>query len=161
MTSIDLCDALENTVTISRNEWKYAAEVKTTCQEQGASVPGYPNDLNQVFLNLIVNAAYAIREKVGSGTRKGLIHIQVSMEDEYARITISDTGTGIPYEIQDRIFEQFFTTKPVGRGTGQGLALAYSIVVDKHKGKISFESTPGEGTAFTVLLPRKHKEDNS
>ncbi|MFW5731544.1 MAG: response regulator, partial [Desulfonatronovibrionaceae bacterium] len=129
MTSIDLCDALENTVIIARNEWKHSAEVKTTCEPDMPSVPGYPNDLNQVFLNLIVNAAHAIKEKVGSSGRKGLIHIEISADHEAARIKISDNGTGIPPEIQGRIFEQFFTTKPVGQGTGQGLALAYSIVV--------------------------------
>ncbi|RQD66631.1 PAS domain S-box protein [Desulfonatronovibrio magnus] len=159
MTSIDLKDAIENTLAISRNEWKYVAETKITCQSASPIVHGYPNDLNQVFLNLIVNAAYSIKKKVGSTGKKGLIHIHVSISEGHARIDFTDTGTGIPHEIQDRIFEQFFTTKPVGMGTGQGLALAYSIVVDKHQGKISFQSTPQKGTTFTVLLPTNHKEE--
>ncbi|WP_051617346.1 PAS domain S-box protein [Desulfonatronovibrio hydrogenovorans] len=154
MTYFDLRDSLENTIAICRNEWKYVAEVKTSFPPDLPGIRGYPHDLNQVFLNLIVNAAQAIKEKVQGTDEKGLIKVRVGVAEGYVEIQIEDTGAGIPAKYQDRVFNQFFTTKPVGKGTGQGLAIAYSIVVDKHGGSITFDSTPGQGTLFSVRIPQ-------
>jgi signal transduction histidine kinase len=116
--------------------------------------------LNQVFLNLIVNAAHAIGDVVALGGSKGKIHIKTLKEGDLARIDISDTGSGIPEAIRQRIFEPFFTTKEVGKGTGQGLAIAHSIVVTKHHGSLTFESEVGKGTTFTIRLPIGGAESN-
>jgi len=110
-------------------------------------------DLNQVFLNLIVNAAHAIGDKVVEQVEKGVIRIRTCEEADSVRIDISDTGGGIPESIRARIFDPFFTTKAVGKGSGQGLAIARSIVVDKHGGTLTFESETGCGTTFTIRLP--------
>jgi two-component system, NtrC family, sensor kinase len=110
-------------------------------------------DLNQVFLNLIVNAAHAIGDVVGQSGSKGMIRIKTSLEGETVRIDIADTGAGIPEAIRHRIFEPFFTTKEVGKGTGQGLAIARSIIVTKHGGNLTFNSEVGKGTTFTIRLP--------
>jgi two-component system NtrC family sensor kinase len=110
-------------------------------------------DLNQVFLNLLVNAADAIEDAVGTSGRQGVIGVRTKYERETVVITISDTGTGIPEHVQAHIFEPFFTTKEVGRGTGQGLAMARSIIVDRHAGQLSFRTRAGEGTTFEIRLP--------
>jgi PAS domain S-box-containing protein len=147
----DLNHALETTLTVARNEYKYVADVET-------SYGGIPpvrcqvSELNQVFLNLIVNAAHAIGDHA-SGGQRGKIRITTARQGDHVRIDVEDTGGGIPESIQDRIFEPFFTTKEVGKGTGQGLAIARSVVVDKHGGTLTFESRAGVGTTFTVLLP--------
>lgn len=149
----DLNEALTNTITICRNEWKYTSEVQTDFDENLPQVPVFPNDLNQAFLNLIVNAAQAIQEKVQDSEEKGVIYISTRQSGEQAEVRIQDTGKGIPEYYRDRIFDQFFTTKPVGRGTGQGLAITYSIIVDKHGGEITFDSREEEGTTFIIRLP--------
>ena len=113
----------------------------------------YLSDLNQVFLNLVVNAAHAIGDVVGDGGGKGLITIRSRDLDDMIEITFTDTGSGVPESIRDRIFDPFFTTKPVGKGTGQGLAIARSIVVDKHRGTLTFDSVTGQGTTFYIRLP--------
>jgi signal transduction histidine kinase len=110
-------------------------------------------ELNQVFLNLIMNAAQAIRDGVGKDGTMGTIRIKTSREDEHARIDITDSGCGIPDAIRHRVFEPFFTTRDVGKGTGQGLAIARSVVVTKHGGTLTFESEVGKGTTFTIRLP--------
>ena len=110
-------------------------------------------EFNQVILNLIVNAAHAIQDAVDGRGTKGLIRITSRSEGERAEIRITDTGIGIPESIRSRIFDPFFTTKAVGRGTGQGLAIAYSNVVDKHRGTIEVESEEGKGSTFIVRLP--------
>jgi signal transduction histidine kinase len=105
---------------------------------------------------MIVNAADAIKEKLGesvSGQERGLIKITTRALKNRIQIQITDTGCGIPEEIRDRIFEPFFTTKEVGKGTGQGLAIAHSIIVDKHNGSINVLSEPGQGTTFIIELP--------
>jgi signal transduction histidine kinase len=106
-----------------------------------------------VFLNVIVNAAHAVADAVGQTGRKGLISVATRVAGRSVLISIEDNGAGIPEAIRDRIFDPFFTTKPVGRGTGQGLAIARSIVVDKHNGKLTFESRLGQGTRFDIELP--------
>ena len=151
-TDTDLNQAILATITVARNEWKYVAEV-TTCFDQSlAPVHCYPGEINQVILNLVVNAAQSIRDKVKDG-EKGAISICTRRKGSFAEISVSDTGMGIPEEIQSRIYEPFFTTKEVGRGTGQGLALAHSVVVKKHLGKIWFETEIGRGTTFFIDLP--------
>jgi PAS domain S-box-containing protein len=148
----DLNKAVESTITVARSEWKYVAEVETHFDETLPMVFCNRGEVNQVILNLVVNAAHAIRDKLKEN-EKGKITISTRRRDSFAEITISDTGTGIPEAIQTRIYEPFFTTKEVGKGTGQGLALAHTVVVKKHYGKIWFESKMGSGTTFYVHLP--------
>ncbi len=152
MSPADINRALENTITISRNEWKYTAEVTTAFDETLPAVPCVAGELNQVFLNLIVNAAHAMADKPG---RSGLGRIKVSTkaDGDHVIIRIEDDGSGIPEEIRDQIFNPFFTTKEVGKGTGQGLAISRDIVVKKHGGTITFDTETGKGTTFTVRLP--------
>ena len=103
---------------------------------------------------MVVNAAHAISEANRNGDNaKGTITIQTRLAGEWAEIRVSDTGTGIPLEIRQKIFDPFFTTKEVGKGTGQGLAIARSVVVDKHGGRIEVESEVGKGTTFVMRLP--------
>ncbi len=152
---VNLNRALENTLTVCKNEWKYVADLKTDFCEDLPSIDCLPGELNQVFLNLVVNAAHAI--EAGLATKKaserGLLTVTTRLSDRWAVIEIADTGCGIPAAIQTRIFDPFFTTKSVGKGTGQGLAICYNVVVEKHLGKLFFTSTPGEGTVFHVWLP--------
>jgi PAS domain S-box-containing protein len=151
MAAADLNQALLSTMTIARNELKYVADVHTEFGDIPL-VECNVGDLNQVFLNLLVNAAHAIADAVKEG-EKGRIVIRTSAEDEGVRISISDTGTGIPEDIRANIFDPFFTTKEVGRGTGQGLAIARSVVMERHKGTLTFESEVGKGTTFHIVLP--------
>ncbi len=112
------------------------------------------DEVNQVVLNLIVNAAHAIDAVVlGGANGKGTIRVETIHDDGWAEIRVSDTGPGIPEKARERVFDPFFTTKPVGKGTGQGLAIAYSVIVEKHGGEISFETEAGNGTTFIVRLP--------
>ncbi|HEY0986511.1 MAG TPA: ATP-binding protein, partial [Kofleriaceae bacterium] len=144
--------ALENTLVVAHNEYHHVADVVTEFGDL-PNVMCHIGELNQVFLNLIINAAHAI-EDVGKHTGdRGTISITTTVEDDTAVIAIADTGGGIPDAIRDRVFDPFFTTKDVGRGTGQGLALARTAIVDRHGGSISFETRPGEGTTFFVRLP--------
>jgi PAS domain S-box-containing protein len=148
----NLNQALLTTLIISRNEYKYVADVETELGEI-PPVLCLIGELNQVFLNLIVNAAHAIADVVGQSGNRGVIRIRTTCEVDNVRIEFSDTGGGVPEKIKSRIFEPFFTTKEVGRGTGQGLAIAHSVVVDKHGGSLTFETEAGKGTTFIVLLP--------
>ena len=148
----NLNQALQTTLAIARNEYKYVADVTTEFGDMPA-VHCHVGDLNQVFLNLIVNAAHAIGDVVGQSGGKGTIRIKTSQEGKVARIDITDTGSGIPEAIRQRVFEPFFTTKEVGKGTGQGLAIARSIIVTKHGGTLTFDSEMGKGTTFTIRLP--------
>jgi len=150
--SADLNQALQTTLAIARNEYKYVAEVTTEFGDLPA-VLCHVGELNQVFLNLIVNAAHAIGDVVGQAGGKGTIRVRTSTEGEWVRIDIADTGSGIPESIRHRIFDPFFTTKEVGRGTGQGLAIARTTVMAKHRGSLTFETEVGKGTTFTIRLP--------
>ncbi len=153
-TAVDINEALESTITVSRNEWKYVSNIETDCEPDLPPVPCLPGELNQVFLNLIINAAHAIAEVVGDGSQgKGTISISTRSDGDWVEIRISDTGCGIPEKDRGKIFEPFFTTKEVGKGTGQGLAIARSVIADKHGGTISFETAVGKGTTFVVRLP--------
>jgi signal transduction histidine kinase len=150
---VDLTRAIENTVTVARNEWKYVAEVVTEFDPDLPHVKCYAAELNQVVLNLIVNAAHAVGEAVGKSGRRGMITIRTLRDDGWAEIRVHDTGLGIPEKIRFKIFKPFFTTKPAGKGTGQGLAIARRVVVEKHGGTIDFTSEEGRGTTFVVRLP--------
>lgn len=154
-TPTDLNKALETTLIVARNEWKYVAEVATEFDPELPAVACLPGELNQVFLNLIVNAAQAITEIVASDNgAKGRITVGTrALPDGLAEIRITDTGCGVAPENRQKVFDPFFTTKDVDKGTGQGLAIAYGIVVKKHGGTIDFESTPGQGTCFFIRLP--------
>jgi len=152
--SVDLNHALQNAIDVSRNEWKYVADLTTELEPGLPHVPCLLGEMNQVFLNMIINAAHAIGDVAGDrAEEKGTITVSTCQEDSWAVIRISDTGSGIPEHIRSRIFDPFFTTKKVGRGTGQGLAIARSVVVDKHGGTISFETEEGRGTTFIIRLP--------
>jgi signal transduction histidine kinase len=151
---LDLNEAIESTIIISRNAWKYVAEVDTDFDPAMPPVPGQRGEINQVILNLITNAAHAIAEKDGRGAKqKGRIGIATRYRDGWAEIRIRDTGPGIPDAIRHRVYDLFFTTKEEGVGSGQGLAIAHSVIVEKHGGVLTFESTPGEGTTFIIRLP--------
>ncbi|MCB1020201.1 MAG: PAS domain S-box protein [Acidobacteria bacterium] len=152
MTSADLNRALSTTITVARPEWKYVAEIETDFDDDLPPVRCHLGDINQVFLNLIVNAAQAIGggESIG---RKGVIRLSTRRDDDFAEVRVEDNGPGIPPEILDRIFDPFFTTKDVGVGTGQGLAIAHRIIGARHGGSIRVESEPGEGATFIVRLP--------
>jgi PAS domain S-box-containing protein len=148
----DLNQAIRNTVVVANNELKYVADVVLELADL-PPVWCHLGDVNQVILNLVVNAAHAIRDLVGDSGQRGRITIRTAQDGDSVTIDVIDTGMGIPSNIADRVFEPFFTTKPVGVGTGQGLALAYSLVHDRHSGSITFASVPGAGTTFTVRLP--------
>ena len=153
-SSVDLNRALQATITVTRNEWKYVAEIETDLDCDVPPIPGYADELNQVFLNIIVNAAHAIEEAAGAtNDHRGKIRIQTRLAGDHAEIRFIDNGSGIPEEVRSKIFDPFFTTKEVGKGSGQGLALAYGVVVNKHAGAINVESETGKGTTFTVVLP--------
>lgn len=151
-TAADINKALASTLIVARNEIKYVADVET---EFGDLPPVLCNigDLNQVFLNLLVNAAHAVGDAVKTSGGRGTIRVKTGREKDHILIAISDTGCGIPENIRGRIFEPFFTTKEVGRGTGQGLAISHSIVVEKHGGNLFFDSCLGRGTTFYISLP--------
>ena len=151
--AIDLNKAIETTVTVAKNEWKYIADVCLHFDEAMPLVPCHAGELNQVLLNLIVNAAHAIASASDESSPKGRITITSRRVDRWAEVSIQDTGTGIPDSIRSRVFEPFFTTKPLGKGTGQGLALAHSVIVNRHQGQLWFESKVGQGSTFFVRLP--------
>src|SRR5262249_7498745 len=140
------------TLTVARNEYKYVADVETDFGDIPV-VPCCVGDMHQVFLNLIVNAAHAVGDKVGTTNARGKIKVRTYTDGDSVVISVSDSATGIPDQDRGRVSAPFFTTKEVGRGTGQGLALARSVVVDRHKGSLTFESKVGEGTTFYVRIP--------
>ena len=116
-------------------------------------MPCIGGELNQVVLNLIVNASHAIADVVGDSGAKGKISISTACDATHVVIRVQDSGSGIPEHARAKVFEPFFTTKEVGKGTGQGLAMAYNCVVKRHKGTIDFETEPGLGTTFVIRLP--------
>lgn len=156
---IDLTHAIESTLMVSRNEWKYVADITTDLDPKLTDVPALHGPLNQALLNIIVNAAHAVGDRVGTHPeedRKGSIRIKTRAVDGWAEIRISDSGPGIPEAIRDRVFDPFFTTKDVGQGSGQGLAVAHNVVCDQHGGAITFETETGVGTTFIIRLPLRH-----
>ncbi len=152
---VDINSLIENIILVSRNEWKYVADIEKDLDATLPLVPGIRDKLSQAFLNLIVNAAHAIeeQEKIES-SEMGVIRVSTREVGENIEVRISDTGPGVPEAIQKRIFDPFFTTKDVGKGTGQGLAIAYSAIVDKHKGSLTLEQKEGGGATFIISLPK-------
>ena len=150
-TYSDLNAAIGSTLIVVANELKYVANVHT---ELGLLplVPCFVGDLNQVFLNLLINAAHAIGDVVGRSGDKGTISVATYTESDSVVISITDTGTGIPLAAQPHIFDPFFTTKEVGRGSGQGLAISRAAV-RQHGGTLTFETEMGKGTTFFIRLP--------
>lgn len=152
--SYDLNDGLESTLLVAHNEIKYHASVEKSL---GAIPPieADSGEINQVLLNLIVNAAQAIKDKHTAGT--GVIKISTWQEGAFVYCTIQDNGSGITAENLNNIFNPFFTTKPVGQGTGMGLSISYDIIVNQYSGEIAVVSVAGEGAKFTLKLPIKHE----
>jgi len=148
----DLNQAIRSTLVIARNEYKYVAEIDTQFGELPA-VPCYLGEINQVVLNLLVNASHAISDVVKDSGNLGKITVCTRIDGDTVEISIGDTGTGIPVAARDKVFDPFFTTKEVGKGTGQGLAIAHSVVVNKHGGTLHFETETGKGTTFFIRLP--------
>jgi len=151
LQQIALNSALDSTITVSRNEWKYCAKVKTNFAIDLPKLHCFPAELNQAFLNILVNGAHAIQAK--GSDQLGLLTVSTRRDEHNVYVDISDTGTGIPESIKNRIFDPFFTTKGVGKGTGQGLAIAYHVVVEIHRGKLFFDTQEGAGTTFHIELP--------
>src|SRR5688572_27001632 len=152
MSAVDLNQAISSTLVIATPEYKYVAEVETDFAEI-PPVVCYAGEVNQVVLNLIVNAAHSIGDVVKDTQGKGKIRVSTRVVDDCVEIAIGDSGKGIPPEVRSRIFDPFFTTKEVGKGTGQGLAIARTVVVDKHGGTLHFETEMGKGTTFFIRLP--------
>ncbi|MBU1741139.1 MAG: histidine kinase, partial [Proteobacteria bacterium] len=151
---LDLNQAILSTITVARNEWKYVADLETDLDPDLPSVPCVAGEINQVVLNLIVNAAQAIAEAADeSSGEKGRILVGTRADGDWAEIRIADTGPGIPPNIRERVFDPFFTTKDPGKGTGQGLAIAYRVITDKHGGAITLTSEENHGTTFVIRLP--------
>ena len=154
MQLVDIIDAIETTVTVTRNEWRYIAEVTTTTDGIIPKILCSRDEFNQVILNIIVNAAHAIEENGMSASNiLGTINIHVSLKNNSVVIKITDNGAGMSPEVKHRIFDPFYTTKTVGKGTGQGLSMAYSVIVERHQGTITAESEVGVGTSFFLELP--------
>ncbi len=151
----DLNRIIKTTVAVSKNEWKYVATVDVDLDPELQLVPCLADEMGQVFLNLLVNAAHAIESRLGCNPEgnKGTITLSSRQHDQYVEISVTDTGAGIPEHIQNKIFDPFFTTKEVGRGTGQGLTIAYDVITNKHKGTLVFETTANVGTSFIIRLP--------
>ncbi|MDO8947183.1 MAG: PhnD/SsuA/transferrin family substrate-binding protein [Desulfocapsaceae bacterium] len=152
---LSLNKLINTTVTVSRNEWKYVADLETDFADDLPLVPCLSNEMGQVFLNLLVNAAHAIATKLGGNPSgpKGHITISTRLAGDQVEIRLQDTGCGIPEDILSKVFDPFFTTKDVGKGTGQGLAIARDVIVNKHDGTLEVESAPGQGATFIIRLP--------
>jgi two-component system NtrC family sensor kinase len=152
MAATDLNRAIQATLEVARNEYKYVADVETDLGDL-PHVTCLAGELNQVFLNIVVNAAHAIADAVKGTQARGTIRIATRRDGcDGVVVAISDTGTGIPEAIRSKIFDPFFTTKEVGRGTGQGLGIARRIV-ERHRGRLTFTTAMGQGTTFLVRLP--------
>ena len=152
-SSADLNEAIRSTATVARNEWKYVARLEFDLDPNLPVIFCYPAEINQVILNLLVNAAHAVADTEAGKKGEGSIKVSTSATDKHVEFKIQDSGVGIAAHLRNRIFDPFFTTKEVGKGTGQGLALSRSIVCERHGGTISFESEVGAGTTFTVRFP--------
>jgi signal transduction histidine kinase len=152
MADVDINRAIRSTLNMARNEYKSVAELETDLADL-PFVRCHAGDFNQVMLNLVLNAAHAIGDAVAGTSAKGKIKVRTRSIGDFVEVSITDTGKGIPESVRARIFEPFVTTKEVGRGTGQGLALSRGIVVDKLKGSLHFETETGTGTTFYIRLP--------
>ncbi len=158
----DLNALIRDAATLSRNRWKYAAEVEFQLEEALPTIEALPAELSQVFLNLLVNSADAIADKLGPDpTVLGKIEITTKSDDDNVYIELRDNGCGMLDEVKAKVFEPFFTTKDVGKGTGQGLSITYDVIVKLHGGSIDIQSTVGEGTLFELCLPRCVKAERN
>ena len=153
----DINRMIESTLTVARGEYKYVADIELALGDV-PQIPCHAGDLNQVLLNLVVNAAHAIADANQGTDRRGTIRVETRGDGDAVVIAISDSGCGIPEAVRGRIFEPFFTTKEVGRGTGQGLPIARSIIVERHGGSLTFETELGRGTTFFVRLPLRAED---
>ena len=151
-TFADLNRALRSTLVIAHNEYKYVADVDTHFGDLPL-VQCHLGEINQVVLNLLVNASHAIADAIKQAPGRGKLTVSTRLDGDGVEISIADTGTGIPEGVRDRIFDPFFTTKEFGKGTGQGLSLAHSAIVVKHGGTLRFETECGKGTTFFIRLP--------
>jgi signal transduction histidine kinase len=149
---VDLNEAVASTITIARSEYKYIADLEPELGEL-PPVLCFAGDLNQVFLNLLINAAHAIGDAVAGTQQRGRITVTTRRDGNHVVIAIGDTGTGIPAAIRERVFDPFFTTKEIGKGTGQGLPHARSVIVDRHQGTLTFDTKEGVGTTFYIRIP--------
>jgi len=147
----DINQLLKSTLVMIQSKIKKNADIQLTLSEDIPRIPCYAGELNQVFMNILINALDAIIES----KQWGSIKISTHVEGTEVVIAISDTGCGISIQDQEHIFNPFFTTKEVGKGTGQGLSLAHNVIIEKHKGKLNFASQPGKGTTFFIYLPIK------
>ncbi|MBN1941669.1 MAG: hypothetical protein JW849_00070 [Phycisphaerae bacterium] len=151
ITLVDLNQTLEKILTLCRNEWQYSCNLETDYTYDLPLVPCFADEIQQVFLNVIVNAAQAVRDVAGD-LHKGTLHVTTRYRQPWVEVLIRDSGPGIPQAIRDQVFLPFFTTKETGKGTGQGLSLAKSAV-EKHGGEIAFQTEEGKGTTFFIRLP--------
>jgi signal transduction histidine kinase len=157
---VDLENLIKSTVEICRNEWKVVAQLSIEHESLPLNINGLRSELGQVMLNLIINAVDAIADTLQGENKQGHIWIRTRKIDHWAEIQITDTGCGIPQSLQLKIFEPFFTTKKAGHGSGQGLAIVYNIIADKHQGELSVNSEPGKGSTFTVRLPLAESQED-
>ena len=156
--SADLNEIAANSLIVCQNAYKYVARLTSGYDPHLPAVELHPSDIGQVVVNLVVNAAHAIAEVGKEGTKTGElgeITLRTWHDDQAVYLSVSDTGSGIPEGVRARVFDPFFTTKHVGQGSGQGLAISRQIIHDKHQGQLSFTSEVGQGTTFTIRLPRK------
>ncbi|MGE0268648.1 MAG: ATP-binding protein [Candidatus Omnitrophota bacterium] len=144
---VQVNDIVQNSLDLTFNELKYKADIEKDLKAV-SKVECYPQQISQVLINLLVNAAQAI-------TQHGIVKVTSFEDDQYVCITVSDSGQGMDEETRKRIFDPFFTTKPVGMGTGLGLSISYEIIVDHHQGRLEVESQIGKGSTFKISLPRK------
>ncbi|MCK5519647.1 MAG: ATPase [Candidatus Marinimicrobia bacterium] len=149
----NLNEAIDNTLNVVWNKIKYSADIIKDYQTDLPDVECIKNEINQVLLNIIINAAQAVSDKVGE--KKGLITLKTESDEKSVRVVISDTGSGISKNLIKNIFDPFFTTKETGKGTGLGLSISYDIIVKRHYGKIWVESEEGVGAKFFIELPIK------
>jgi len=158
---VDVNNLAKMASTITRNAWRYAADLTLELCEYPRRVRGFPQELGQVLINLIVNAAHAVEDRNAQtgAVRHGKIVIRTRSEGDRVELEVEDDGAGIPDEIRARVMEPFFTTKPAGKGTGQGLPLVRRVVEERHHGVLSFDTRVGEGTRFRVVLPACDEED--
>lgn len=157
--TVDLARCVRDTIVLAKNTWKHVADVTTELDPAITSIPGRPSELNQVVLNLLINAVHAI-EAVPDRTQNGRIVISTELQGDRVELAVADTGAGIPVEARPRIFHRFFTTKGRGKGTGQGLAICQAVV-RKMKGTIEFDSQLGRGTVFRISLPARLPSEES
>jgi len=152
MAPADLNAAIHNTLIVAQSVYKEVAVVETDLGADLPNVTCQADQINQVLLNLVVNASHAMADRHADSGEMGRLTLRSAVRGGQVELAIGDTGGGIPESVRANIFDPFFTTKEVGRGTGQGLAIAHNIVVEEHGGQLEFDTVEGEGTTFFVRL---------